>query len=475
MGEVYLVEHPRLPRQEALKVLRPGISSDPSFRERFTREADLAAGLRHPHIVGIHDRGECEGHLWIAMDYVDGTDLAELVGQPFPAGMPVELVIPIVTAVASALDYAHKKGLLHRDVKPANIIVADLDTDDPNAVLADFGVARPLDDTGGITTTNMTVGTIAYAAPEQLMGEQIDGRADQYALAATTYHLLTGSQLFPHSNPAVVISHHLNAPMPALTDARPELAALDPVLAIGLAKNRDDRFGSCVDFAQALGDYASVKAASAADVTRAALKPSHLPLSDPPPTLGTRRISKPVAWILTGAATVAGLAAVALWGLNESPPELSAGGPTSPAPLPSVASDTAPPVDTTAPTLQAPPAVATTTPPAAATTTSVSTVNGAGDQQYDWRENHTWVCDTATGELCGNWTPAEVTFACKAIASGADYTTGLKNMLMSRYGMGDTDAFFLGKEAMYSVSSGGNINTGSMADGPHPLCNGIVP
>src|SRR6478609_2994606 len=204
MGEVYLVQHPRLPRHDALKVLRPDVSSDASFQERFIREADVAAGLRHPHIVGIHDRGEYDGQLWIAMDFIDGIDAAELM-QRYPAGMPAEVAIPIVTAVGSALDYAHKKGLLHRDVKPANIIVADLDTDEPKIFLADFGIARPLDDTSGITTTNMTVGTVAYAAPERLMGESLDGRADQYGLAATTYCLLTGLQLFPHSNPAVVI------------------------------------------------------------------------------------------------------------------------------------------------------------------------------------------------------------------------------------------------------------------------------
>ncbi|QNJ91197.1 serine/threonine protein kinase [Mycolicibacterium fluoranthenivorans] len=257
MGEVYLVQHPRLPRQEALKVLRPDISSDSSFRERFIREADLAAGLRHPHIVGIHDRGEHDSQLWIAMDYIDGTDLAHLVEKRYPAGMPVERVLPIVTAVAGALDYAHKKGLLHRDVKPANIIVADLDTDEANIYLADFGIARPMDDTAGITTTNMTVGTVAYAAPEQLMGETLDGRADQYALAATTYHLLTGAPLFPNSNPAVVISRHLNGPVPVLTDLRPELASLDTVLSAALAKNSDDRFVSNTHFARALTEAAA--------------------------------------------------------------------------------------------------------------------------------------------------------------------------------------------------------------------------
>jgi serine/threonine protein kinase, bacterial len=168
MGEVYLVQHPRLPRHDALKVLRPEVFSDTSFRERFIREADLAAGLLHPHIVGIHDRGEHDGQLWIALDYIDGTDAAHLMQQRYPAGMPAELTIPIITAVASALDYAHKKGLLHRDVKPANIIVTDLDSDERRVYLADFGIARPLDDTNGLTTTNMTVGTVAYAAPEQL-------------------------------------------------------------------------------------------------------------------------------------------------------------------------------------------------------------------------------------------------------------------------------------------------------------------
>lgn len=267
MGEVYLVQHPRLPRQEALKVLRADISSDPSFRDRFIREADLAAGLRHPHIVGVHDRGEHEGQLWISMDYIDGTDLGQLVEHRYPAGMPVELVMLILNAVASALDYAHKKGLLHRDVKPANIMVADLDTDDPTISLSDFGIARPLEDTNGLTTTNMTVGTVAYAAPEQLMGEAMDGRADEYALAATTYNLLTGGQLFPHSNPAVVISRHLNSTPPALGDSRPDCARLDAVLHQALAKNPADRFANCSAFTQALTAAMPGQAGASANAT----------------------------------------------------------------------------------------------------------------------------------------------------------------------------------------------------------------
>ena len=131
------------------------------------------------------------------------------------------------------------------------------DDGEQRVLLTDFGIARNVDDISGLTTTNMTVGTVAYSAPEQLMGDDIDGRADQYALAATTYHLLTGVQLFPHSNPAVVISRHLNSPPPALADTRPELAALDPVLSVALAKSPNDRFVRCSDFAAALVDHSS--------------------------------------------------------------------------------------------------------------------------------------------------------------------------------------------------------------------------
>lgn len=301
MGEVYLVRHPNLPRHDALKVLRADVSSDTSFRDRFIREADLAAGLRHPHIVGIYDRGDHDGQLWIAMDYIDGTDAAQLIQRRYPAGMPAELALRIVTAVASALDYANKKGLLHRDVKPANIIIADFDSDDEQVSLADFGIARPLDDTSGITTTNMTVGTVAYAAPEQLMGQHLDGRADQYALAATAYHLLSGVQLFPHSNPVLVISRHLNTTPPKLGDRRPDYAFLDDVLQIALAKGPQDRFPSCSAFAAALVDEsrAGQGAASANATTYGAQK---LPNWAASPTRSSAKpaISSRRAWVGLG-------------------------------------------------------------------------------------------------------------------------------------------------------------------------------
>lgn len=252
MGEVYLAQHPRLPRQDALKVLRAEVSADSEYRERFHREADIAAALWHPHIVGVHDRGEFGGQLWISMDYVDGTDAGERLRERFPTGLPPREVAEIITAVADALDYAHERNLLHRDVKPANILLANPDSRERRILLADFGIARWADDPSGLTATNMTVGTVSYAAPEQLMGDELDGRADQYALAATAFHLLSGSPPFSHSNPAVVISQHLGAAPPALRDRRPELSALDPVLSKALAKNPNERFERCGDFARAL-------------------------------------------------------------------------------------------------------------------------------------------------------------------------------------------------------------------------------
>ena len=239
MADVYLAKHPRLPRRDALKVLTAGTTGDPEFRERFNREADLAATLWHPHIVAVHDRGEFDGHLWIAMDYVEGTDAARLMRERFRGGMSEHDVCAIVTAVAGALDYAHAQGLLHRDVKPANILLTHPDEDDRRILLADFGVARQLADISGITETNVAVGTVAYAAPEQLVGSNIDGRADQYALAASAFHLLTGAPPYRHSNPVAVIGQHLHADPPRLSDHRPDLADLDKVFSQG------PREGSC--------------------------------------------------------------------------------------------------------------------------------------------------------------------------------------------------------------------------------------
>lgn len=252
MGKVYLAQHPRLPRRDAIKILRRALSTDNQYRERFQREADAAATLFHPNIVGVHDRGEYRGRLWIAMDYIDGKDIGQLMRRRFPGGMPAEDALAIVAAVADALDYAHQQGIVHRDVKPGNILLTNAPNGEQRIMLADFGIARQLSDPSGLTESNLAIGTVAYAAPEQLLGSDGLGRADQYALAATLFDLLTGAPPFENDNPVTVISQHLSAPPPLLSERRPELAELDDVLCAGLAKDPDDRYNNCAEFVEAL-------------------------------------------------------------------------------------------------------------------------------------------------------------------------------------------------------------------------------
>ncbi len=252
MGDVYLAQHPRLPHWNALKVLSATLTEDREFRDRFMRETPIATTLYHPHILEVEYRGETDGQLWITMDYVNGTSAAQLIANRFPTGMPAGEVLATITAVADAVDYAHSRGMLHRNVKPANILFTNPADGEQQILLTDFGIARQLGDPNGALVPDLTGETVAYAAPEQLMGPDIDGRADQYALAATAFHLLTGVPPFQQSNPVAVISQHLTAAPPSLRDRRPDLARLDDILATALAKNPDDRFHSCRAFADAL-------------------------------------------------------------------------------------------------------------------------------------------------------------------------------------------------------------------------------
>jgi serine/threonine-protein kinase len=252
MGDTYLAQHPRLPQWNALKVLSAALTEDREFRDRFMRETPIATTLYHPHILEIEYRGEADGQLWITMEHVNGTTAAQLIDNRFPTGMPAGQVLATITAVADALDYAHSRGMLHRNVTPANILFTRPADGEQRILLTDFGIAQPLGDPNAPSAPELTGETVAYAAPEQLMGSDIDGRADQYALAATAFHLLTGAPPFQQSNPVAVISQHLTARPPSLRDRRPDLARLDNVLATALAKNPQDRFESCRAFADAL-------------------------------------------------------------------------------------------------------------------------------------------------------------------------------------------------------------------------------
>ncbi|VBA61598.1 Serine/threonine-protein kinase PknF [Mycobacterium attenuatum] len=371
MGDVYLAQHPRLPRREALKILDNEVSADEDYRRRFIREADVASALWHPNIVRVNDRGEFDGKLWISMDFVDGTDAASLLRNRFPAGMPGEQVAAIIGAIASALDYAHQHHqVMHRDVSPANILIAQPETDVWRILLADFGIARNIGETSGLTVTNMAIGTFPYAAPEQLAGEPIDGRADQYALAATAYHLLTGSTLFPHTNPAVVISRHLTATPPALAQTRPMLAAFDPVFAVALAKDPTDRFARCADFADALA-----RAAHSLEHPIASASTMPQPLANRPlrntavPPADTGKQQRRSRWrVFAAASTVIVLAGVGASGYPFD--TVSTPGPPAPSPTLAVPREPAagpPTVAAASPrdTAEYPPAPATAPPPAA--------------------------------------------------------------------------------------------------------------
>ncbi|MFD6388923.1 serine/threonine-protein kinase [Nocardia sp. NPDC060259] len=249
MGSVYLAKHPRLPRMTALKLLNREMFFDQEVRARFEREADLVSRLDHPNIVTVYDRGLDDEQLWISMQFIDGIDAASVDPQTLPPARALQ----IVKETADALDYAHGMGVLHRDVKPANILLARSGAGRGERVyLTDFGIARLRDDTGHLTQTGTFTATLAYASPEQLTGASLDHRSDQYSLACTLFWLFTGSGPFTATNPAAVIQGHLQQPPPPLSSARPGLSyALDAVLAKAMAKRPDDRFDSCSDFANA--------------------------------------------------------------------------------------------------------------------------------------------------------------------------------------------------------------------------------
>lgn len=244
MSTVYLAQHPHSPRHDALKVLSAELTSDQQYRARFLHETDIVASLSHPNILGVHDRGEYHGQFWTSMDYVPGTDAATLLRERHRNGMPIDEALRIITAAASALDYAHRRGLLHRDVRPANILLTESGSGARQIFLADFGITRRR----AAKTTELAevaVGTVAYSAPEQLSGEPVYPAADQYALACTAFHLLTGAPPYNFATAAAVINNHVTAPPRSIGQRRRELAGLDPAFAKAMAKIPTARFPSC--------------------------------------------------------------------------------------------------------------------------------------------------------------------------------------------------------------------------------------
>src|SRR5919198_3221169 len=249
MGTVYLAEETSTEQRVALKLLAPELAGDERFRRRFLRETELATSLCHPHIVRTLGSGEEDGTLYLAMAYVEGSDLRGVLRREgrLEPGRAVDLL----QQVADALDAAHAAGLVHRDVKPGNILVTH-GADGDHAYVCDFGLARHVSSVSSLTGERGFVGTIDYVPPEQIEGGTIDGRADIYSLGCVLYGCLAGARPFDRESELSVVFAPLNEPPPRLSDLRPDLpTAFDAVFASGLAKSPDDRYSTCGELAAA--------------------------------------------------------------------------------------------------------------------------------------------------------------------------------------------------------------------------------
>ncbi|UNM13097.1 serine/threonine protein kinase [Streptomyces formicae] len=288
MAVVYCARDLRLDRTVALKLLAPELARNDTFRRRFTHESRVAAAIDHPHIVPVFEAGEMDGVLYIAMRYVSGLDLRALLDRDGP--LPAEAVVRIAAQVASALDAAHEHDLVHRDVKPGNILVAKgTDSDHPEHVyLTDFGLTKKSLSLTGFTTVGEFVGTLDYVAPEQISGRPVDGRCDLYSLACVVYEMLAGGPPFQREEDMALLWAHQYDQPPALSGRRPGVApGVDEILTKGLAKVPDDRYDSCLEFVAALRAAVTAPNRGSHPPTRvdpvlAALPDDSGPAPDPP-------------------------------------------------------------------------------------------------------------------------------------------------------------------------------------------------
>jgi Protein kinase domain len=239
MGVVYRATDLSLERPVALKLVAPELAEDERFRERFLREPRLAASLDHPHVIPIYEAGEHDGQLYLAMRFVEGSDLRTILERE--GKLPPQRALALLADVADALDAAHRRALVHRDVKPANVLLDE----DGHAYLTDFGITKQLG--GDSTDTGRVVGTLEYLAPEQIRGDPVDGRADVYALGCVLYECLAGAPPFRRTTEAEILWAHMQE-QPASLRGHPRL---DPVLRKALAKDREDRYASCTELIEA--------------------------------------------------------------------------------------------------------------------------------------------------------------------------------------------------------------------------------
>ena len=288
MGIVYRATHLALGTTVALKIVMPELADDPSFRERFKRECRMAASIRHPNVVRIHHAGEEQGRLFQAMELIDGGDLRELVMRN--GLLPLDRAVCILGQVASALDAAHAVGLVHRDVKPANVLIEDATGD---AFLTDFGLSKSTTQGGGVTHTGQWLGTPDYIAPEQIRGDGTDARTDVYALGAVLFQMVTGEVPFAKENDAAKLFAHMTDMPPAPSTLRPDAPpALDAVVARAMAKDPAERYGSAGELAAAAAQAVRVDALNATQVVAKQPRPTQ----PPPPVPPTAPVSRAPVW-----------------------------------------------------------------------------------------------------------------------------------------------------------------------------------
>ncbi|MER7706607.1 serine/threonine-protein kinase [Kitasatospora sp. NPDC097605] len=303
MAVVYRAKDLRLGRTVAVKLLAPELSRNEVFRQRFIHESQAAAAIDHPHIIPVFEAGEADGILFIAMRFVEGGDLRALITRS--GALPVGRAAGLALQIASALDAAHDHELVHRDVKPGNVLVAaGTDSEHPEHLyLADFGLTKKSLSLSGLTGIGQIVGTLDYAAPEQISGRPLDGRCDQYGLGCVVFEMLTGAPPFHRESDLAVLWAHVNDPPPVLREHRPDLpSAVGTVVARALAKAPEERFASCLQFVAELRAAATAQPGTAAPAEGpwasggppTAVVPVPLPGTDTPPP----GVPEPPAWAL---------------------------------------------------------------------------------------------------------------------------------------------------------------------------------